>query len=144
MRVRMQGHSAILHWCAVCTGAYNTVRLLVDGISSSDASSRTDGGISSAASSDFHSAGSHLSSSRDGSSIGASSVNSAKIKTLEHAIENNNWQCVLEQSGKYKKEVSEDGESPKGAAAAAAWAIDRSFQDQIGEGEENVSGGDEV
>ena len=103
-----------------------------------------DDGISSAASSDFHSAGSHLSSSHGGSSIGGSSVNTDKIKALEHAIENNNWQRVLELSGKYKKEVSEDGDSPKGAAAAAAWAIDRSFQSQIGEDEEVISDGDEV
>ena len=129
------------NWDAVEEAAAN----MLDGISSSDASSRTDGGISSAASSDFHSTGSHFSSSRGGSSIGNSTANTAKIKALEHAIENNNWQRVLELSGKYKKEVSEDGESPKGAAAAAAWAIDRSFQDQIGEGEEeNVSGGDEL
>ena len=129
------------NWDAVEEAAAN----MLDGISSSNASSRTDGGISSAASSDFHSAGSHFSSSRGGSSIGNSTANTAKIKALEHAIENNNWQRVLELSGKYKKEVSEDGESPKGAAAAAAWAIDRSFQDQIGEGEEeNVSGGDEL
>ena len=128
------------NWAAVEAAAAN----MLDGISSSDASYRTDDGISSAASSDFHSAGSHISSSRCASPIGASTVNSAKVKDLERAIEKNDWQRVLELSGKYKKEASEDGESPKGAAAAAAWAIDRSFQDQIGEGEENVSGGDEV
>ena len=128
------------NWAAVEAAAAN----MLDGISSSDASYRMDDGISSAASSDFHSAGSHISSSRCASPIGASTVNSAKVKDLERAIEKNDWQRVLELSGKYKKEASEDGESPKGAAAAAAWAIDRSFQDQIGEGEENVSGRDEV
>ena len=128
------------NWAAVEEAAAN----MLDGASSSDASSHVDGGISSAASSDFQSAGSRLSSSHDGSSIGGSSVNTDKIKALEQAIENNNWQRVLELSGKYKKEASEDGESPKGAAAAAAWAIDRSFNEQIGEDTEEVDGGDEV
>ena len=128
------------NWAAVEEAAAN----MLEGASSSDASSHVDGGISSAASSDFHSTSSHLSSSHGDSSVGGSSVNTDKIKALEQAIENNNWQRVLQLSGKYKKEASEDGESPKGAAAAAAWAIDRSFNDHIGEDTEDIDVGDEV
>jgi hypothetical protein len=127
------------NWTAVEKAAAN----MLNGASSLEASSHPDGGVTSDASSDFHSVGSHLSSYRDGSSIGASSVNTDKIKALEQAVENNNWQRVLELSGKYKKEASEDGESPKGAAAAAAWAIDRSFNAQIGEDKEGVGSGDD-